>query len=283
MVLLGGCGGGVLDPKGPVGSDERTILLNALVIMLAIVIPTIVAALGFAWWFRASNTKATFLPTWAYSGRIEVIVWAIPTLVITFLGALIWIGSHRLDPYRPLDSKLKPVEIEVVSLDWKWLFIYPGQGVASVNQLVIPAGVPVHFSLTSASVMNAFFVPQLGGMIYTMNGMVTQLSLQADAPGVFHGQSSHFSGDGFSGMKFDVRAVPGAVFAEWVAATKANGPVLDVAAYRAFASQSQDVKPFTWRAVEPALFTAISSQRIPPSAGPTTGRGGARVNPEPAK
>src|SRR4051812_2326242 len=159
--------------------------------MLAIVIPTILATLAFAWWFRESNSRARYLPDWAYSGRIELVVWAIPTLVILFLGGVTWIGSYDLDPARPLSSHVKPLEVQVVSLDWKWLFIYPEQGVAAVNELVVPAGRPVHFSLTSASVMNAFFVPQLGSMIYAMNGMTTQLHLQADRPGDFYGRSSH--------------------------------------------------------------------------------------------
>ena len=173
-----------------------------------IVVPTIVAALFFAWWFRASNARASYRPDWVYSGRIEIIVWSIPLLVILFLGGVIWIGSHDLDPYRPIASQAKATEVQVVSLDWKWLFIYPDQGIASVNELVVPVAAPVHFSLTSASVMNSFFVPQLGSMIATMNGMVTQLHLQADQSGEFYGQSTQFSGDGFSGMQFVVRAVP---------------------------------------------------------------------------
>ena len=206
------------------GSGRReadyTILIDSLAIMLAIVVPTIVATLGFAWWFRASNTRARYLPDWAYSGQLELIVWAIPLLTIMLLGGVAWIGSHDLDPAKPLPSKDAPLEVQVVSLDWKWLFIYPDQQVASVNQLVIPAGVPVHFSLTSASVMNAFFIPQLGSMIYTMNGMTTQLNLQADAPGTFPGLSSHYSGDGFSDMHFDVEAVPADHFSAWVDATR---------------------------------------------------------------
>ena len=189
-LMPGGCTGGVLDPQGPIGAGERLILLDALGIMLMIVVPVIIAILAFSWWYRASNTKARYLPDWAYSGRIEFVVWAIPTLVVVFLGGIAWISSHELDPARPLSANPDPLEVQVVSLDWKWLFIYPEQGVASVNRLVVPAGVPIRFSLTSASVMNAFFVPQLGTMIYTMNGMATHLYLQADAPGVFHGLSS---------------------------------------------------------------------------------------------
>ena len=175
---LAACQPAVLDPQGVVGIAEKTILIDSLAIMLAIVVPTIVATLGFAWWFRASNTRATYLPAWAYSGRIELIVWGIPLLVITLLGGVAWIGSHQLDPAKPLASSTPPVEIQAVSLDWRWLFIYPNERIATVNELVVPAGVPIHFSLTSASVMNAFFIPQLGSMIYTMNGMTTQLHLQ---------------------------------------------------------------------------------------------------------
>src|SRR4051812_23290033 len=141
-LALGGCNGGVLDPQGRIGRAERTILFNALAIMLAIVIPTIVATLAFAWWFRASNARARYLPDWAYSGRIELVVWSIPTLVILFLGGVIWIGSYDLDPARPLNSEIEPINVQAVSLDWKWLFIYPDQGVASLNELVVPAGTP---------------------------------------------------------------------------------------------------------------------------------------------
>ena len=182
-IVLTACQPAVLDPRGIIGIAEKTILIDSLAIMLAIVIPTVAATFAFAWWFRASNTRARYLPDFAYSGRLELIVWAIPLLVIMLLGGVTWIGSHDLDPAKPLASNTPPLEVQVVSLDWKWLFIYPEQHVASVNQLLVPAGVPVHFSLTSASVMNAFFIPQLGSMIYTMNGMTTQLNLQADAPG----------------------------------------------------------------------------------------------------
>jgi cytochrome o ubiquinol oxidase subunit II len=186
-LLLGGCDLAVLSPAGPIGEAERTILLDALVIMLAIVVPTLLATLAFAWWFRASNSHARHLPTWAYSGRVELIVWSIPALVVFFLGGVAWIGAHELDPARPLDSRVKPLEIQVVSLDWKWLFIYPGQGIGSVNRLVVPAGVPLHLQITSASVFNVFFVPRLGSEIYSMYGMTTELNLQADQPGIYNG------------------------------------------------------------------------------------------------
>jgi cytochrome o ubiquinol oxidase subunit II len=192
---------------------------------------------------------------------------------------VIWIGSHDLDPFKPISSPEKPVEVQVVSLDWKWLFIYPEQGVASVNELVVPAAVPVHFSLTSASVMNMFFVPQLGTMIATMNGMVTQLHLAADKPGEFYGQSAQYSGDGFSDMNFVVRAVPRDAFAQWVATARQSGQALDRAGYTALSQQSKGVRPFTYGTIDPTLFNAVATQQLPPGPGPSAGRGGAGVHP----
>jgi cytochrome o ubiquinol oxidase subunit II len=278
-IVVTACQPAVLDPQGVVGIAEKTLMIDSLAIMLAIVLPTIAATFAFAWWFRASNTKAKFLPGFTYSGRLELIVWAIPVLVIMLLGGVIWIGSHELDPGRPLVSKAPPLDIQVVSLDWKWLFIYPNQGVASVNQLVLPAGVPIRFYLTSASVMNAFFIPQLGSMIYTMNGMTTHLNLQADTPGTFHGLSSHFSGDGFPGMHFDVHAVPAEQFSTWIETTRATGPTLDAASYGMLSKQSLDVSPFTYRATSPELFQQIATQALPPGPGPHTGRPNPNVSP----
>jgi cytochrome o ubiquinol oxidase subunit 2 len=286
-LLLTACQPAVLDPQGPVGIAEKTILIDSLAIMLAIVVPTIVATFAFAWWFRASNIRARYLPTWAYSGRIELIVWGIPLLVVMLLGGVAWVGAHDLDPAKPLPSgsatttttAAAPLEVQAVSLDWKWLFIYPGQGIASVNHLVVPAGVPVHFSLTSASVMNAFFIPQLGSMIYTMNGMMTQLNLQADAPGSFRGLSSHYSGDGFSGMHFEVEAVPAADFATWVEATRNKGPILDAASYAALSKQSLNTAPFTYGSADPKLFQQIVMQQLPPGPGPEAGEPNRDVSP----
>jgi cytochrome o ubiquinol oxidase subunit 2 len=278
-IVLTACQSGVLDPQGPVGIAEKTILIDSLAIMLAIVIPTIAATLAFAWWFRASNTTAIYLPNFEYSGRIELIVWSIPLLTVILLGGVAWIGSHDLDPAKPLTSKTPPLEVQVVSLDWKWLFIYPSQRVASVNQLLVPAGVPLHFSLTSASVMNAFFIPQLGSMIYTMNGMTTQLNLRADVPGAFRGLSSHYSGDGFSDMHFDVRALPAEQFDAWIEATRNTGATLNAESYAALARQSVSTMPFTFRAVDPEMFRQIVEQKLPPGPGPQSGRPNPSVSP----
>jgi cytochrome o ubiquinol oxidase subunit II len=270
---LAGCDG-VLDPRGPIGVSERLILIDSVAIMLVIVIPVIVATLGFAWWFRASNDRATYLPYWSFSGQLELIVWAIPALVITFLGGIAWFGSHALDPFRPLESKTAPVEIEVVSLDWKWLFIYPNDGVASVNQIGIPTGVPVHFKLTSSGVMNSFFVPQLGSQIYTMAGMTSQLSLQADQPGDYLGLSAQFSGDGFSDMRFVVHALAPDDYTKWIASAKAGGNALDTTAYAALARQFGNVQAATYHSVDPKLFDAIVDETAPPSGGAQEQPGG---------
>jgi cytochrome o ubiquinol oxidase subunit 2 len=270
-------------PAGPIAAANRTILFNSLAVMLVIVVPTLVAILAFAWWFRASNPRARRHPHFTYSGRIELIVWSIPTLTILFLGGLIWYGSHQLDPRRPIDAGRAALEIQAVSLDWKWLFIYPGQQVASINELVVPAGVPLRFRLTSASVMNTFFIPQLGSMIYTMNGMETELNLMADREGIFFGQSAHYSGDGFSDMNFKVRAVPEDAFEAWASGLRGKGGALDAKAYAALAQQSRDVPPMAFGEVQPDLFDAVVRQALPPGPGPATGRGGDRdVHPESA-
>jgi len=262
---LGGCTEGILDPKGPIAAAERQILLNALGIMLAIVIPTILATLGVAYWFRSSNTRARYLPDFTYSGRLEMLVWSIPAMTVLLVGGVAWVGSHDLDPRKPIASTVKPVSVQVVSLDWKWLFIYADQGIASVNQLTIPVGTPVRFELTSSGVMNSFFVPQLGSQIYAMAGMVTRLQLQADHPGTYRGLSAQFSGDGFADMRFNVEAVPAEGFAQWVAATRSAGPALDAQAYADLAKPSQAVAPFTYRAVAPDLFSGISSAGMQPA------------------
>ncbi len=259
---LGGCNEGVLDPKGPIAGAERQILFNSLGIMLAIVIPTILATCGVAYWFRSSNERARYQPEFRYSGRLEVLVWAIPAMTVLLVGGVAWVGAHDLDPRKAISAAAKPVTIQVVSLDWKWLFIYPEQGVASVNHLVVPAGTPISFELTSSGVMNSFFVPQLGSQIYTMSGMVTHLQLQADHPGSYRGLSAQFSGDGFADMHFVVDAVPAQQFEQWLASTRGNGPKLDAQSYADLAKPSEAVAPFTYGAVSPGLFNTIMSSAM---------------------
>jgi cytochrome o ubiquinol oxidase subunit II len=267
VAALGGCAEGALDPKGPVASAEREILFNSLGIMLVIVIPTVLATLGVAFWFRASNERARYRPDFRYSGRVEMLVWSIPLMTVLLVGGVAWIGSHDLDPPKPIASTEKPLRVQVASLDWKWLFIYPDQGVASVNQLTIPVGTPVSFELTSSGVMNSFSVPQLAGQIYTMAGMVTRLNMRADYPGTYRGMSANFSGDGFADMHFNVEAVPPERFAQWVASTRSAGPALDAQAYADLVKPSKAVAPFTYRSIVPGLFTGILSAGLQPHGG----------------
>src|SRR6202140_2049904 len=257
-----GFGMNILDPQGPIGAADKTLLIDSLAIMLAIVLPTIATVFGFAYWFRASNSKARYLPHWAYSGRIELVVWSIPTLTIILLGGVAWIGAHQLDPAKPVEGSAPPLRIQAVSLDWKWLFIYPDQNVATINTLIVPAGVPLQFQLTSASVMNVFFIPQFGSMIYTMNGMTTRLNLRADSPGTFGGLAAHFNGDGFSDMHFDVHVVPPEEFLKWA---------LDEHSYEQLAKPSMRNEPAIYRLAYPDLFQSIATQKIPPSPGAQAG------------
>jgi cytochrome o ubiquinol oxidase subunit 2 len=254
---LGGCSEGVLNPQGPIAFAERQILFNSLGILLAIVVPTILATLGVAFWFRSSNRRAVYMPEFTYSGRLELIVWSIPAMTVLLVGGVAWVGAHDLDPRRAITSAVKPITVQVVSLDWKWLFIYPDLGIASVNRLTVPIGTPISFELTSSGVMNSFFVPQLGSQIYTMSGMATRVQLQADHPGTYPGLSAQFSGDGFADMRFTVDAVPPDAFAGWAAATRSTGPTLDAGTYADLARPSEKVAPFTYRAISPDLFNQI--------------------------
>jgi cytochrome o ubiquinol oxidase subunit 2 len=262
-LLLAACNRGILDPVGPVAAQEKQLLINSTAIMLAIIIPTMIATVAFAWWFRRGNAKATYRPDWEYSGAIEMVVWGIPVLTVMLLAGIAWIGSHRLDPGRPLPSDKPPLKVDVVSLDWKWLFIYPDQGIATVNRLVVPAGTPVSYRLTSATVWNVFWVPQMGTMIYTMPRMTTRLNLQADRLGSFKGVSGHFSGDGFPGMEFQVQSLPPEQFAMWAQGARGQGPVLDGPGYAALSKPSSYVKPMTYGAVAPGLYDSIVANRAP--------------------
>jgi len=272
----------ILDPQGPIGAADKAILIDSLAIMLAIVVPTILATFAFAFWFRASNAKAFYWPDWEYSGRIELVVWAIPALTVILLGGVAWIGAHQLDPPKPIAGSSRPLTIQAVSLDWKWLFIYPDQKVATINTLTVPAGVPLQFQLTSSSVMNAFFIPQFGSMIYTMNGMTTRLNLQADTPGTFQGLSAQFSGDGFADMHFDVHVVPPQQFSKWAQDASNVQQALDAHSYEQIAKPSMKNEPAIYRLADPELFRSIATQKIAPSPGAQAGVKGASPQMEAA-
>jgi cytochrome o ubiquinol oxidase subunit 2 len=260
MACEGDCGNShwaILDPKGPIASDEKQLILNAFGLMLIVVIPVIVMTFVFMWKYRASNQKAEYQPKWDNSHLIEVIVWLVPAVIVLFLASMVWRSTHDLTPEKPLASAVKPITVEVVAMDWKWLFIYPEQGIATVNQLLMPVGTPVNFRITSDSVMNSFFIPRLGGQIYAMAGMQTELHLLADTPGVYRGLSTQFSGEGFSGMNFEARASNSDEFKQWVAAVKSTRRDLNSLELKRLEVPSENVRPVYFSKVEPELFESI--------------------------
>ncbi|MGF6742051.1 ubiquinol oxidase subunit II [Paraburkholderia atlantica] len=258
MLLLSGCSNlDILNPKGSVGLAERDLIATSVWAMLIVVIPVILMTLFFAWRYRASNRNAEYKPGWTHSTAIEVVVWTIPALIILFLAVLTWKSTHELDPYRPLESEVKPISVEVVALDWKWLFIYPDLGIASVNQLAIPVGTPVNFRITSDTVMNSFFIPQLGGQIYAMAGMQTRLHLIADHAGDYAGLAANFSGKGFSDMKFRTLASSPEEFNAWVAKVRASSDRLDMDRYHAVSEPSEKDPVRYFSTVDPKLFNNI--------------------------
>jgi cytochrome o ubiquinol oxidase subunit II len=271
-LLLCGCHWAVLDPKGPVGLQERSIILTATVLMLIVVVPVIALTVFFAWRYRASNTRAEYRPDWSHSNTIEAVVWLIPCVIVAALGVIAWRSSHTLDPYRPLTSRLAPIRIDAVALDWKWLFIYPDQKVATVNEVAFPANVPVEFHITSATVMNAFFIPQLGSQIYAMAGMQTQLHLLANEAGTYQGLSSNYSGDGFSGMTFEAIALPPHGFDAWLAKVRASPQKLGDTSFARLAEPSENDPVAYYSQVRPSLFADIIGGRMPAGAGPMVAR-----------
>lgn len=261
-VLLSGCNSAIMDPKGAIGLEQRTLILTAIGLMLIVVIPVIIMAFAFAWKYRASNTNAKYSPNWSHSNKVEAVVWTIPVIIIAILATITWKTSHQLDPFKPIVSDEKPMTVEVVSLDWKWLFIYPEQGIATVNELVIPKDVPVQFKITSDTVMNSFFIPQLGSQIYAMAGMQTQLHLIANEAGTYKGISANYSGRGFSGMKFNAIATPTrADFDAWVAKVKqAPNQLATMDQFKSLAADSIDNPVEYFSTVQPDLFKNIIGQ-----------------------
>ena len=258
VLALSGCSGGVLDPKGQIGIDEKNLIIIATVLMLLVVIPVIVMTLYFAWKYRDTQTHEIYAPKWAHSNKIEAFVWAVPIVIVIILGVITWQSTHSLDPYKPIEGKGKHLTVEVVSLNWKWLFIYPEQGIATVNELVFPANVPVEYKITSESTMNSFFIPQLGSQIYSMAGMQTKLHLIANEPGTFQGISANYSGAGFSGMKFNAIATPTqGDFDQWVSDVKAQGSSLTKANYDQLALASEDNPVTYYGNVDKDLFHSI--------------------------
>ena len=256
--ILSGCSDVVLlNPKGPIGIAERYAIGVAFALMLIVVIPAIIMAFWFPHRYRESGPKDDYDPKWSHSTKIELVIWLIPAIIVTALGILVWKETHRLDPFSPIDSAVKPINIEAVSLDWKWLFIYPDQHIATVNQLVFPVAVPVSFRITSGSVMTSFFIPQLGSQIYAMPGMQTRLHLLANEPGIYIGQNQQYSGRGYSDMNFDVRVTSKKQFEDWIQQTKHSPDKLDLARFREISKPSVGFPVTTYTSVEDGLFNNV--------------------------
>lgn len=256
----------VLDPAGVIGSQEKMLMIQATLFMLIVAVPVWAAAIFFAWWYRASNTTARYQPDWAHSNAEELIWWAIPIEIILVLGAFTWTSTHELDPRRPIGTDT-PLVVEVVALDWKWLFIYPEQGIATVNYAEIPVGKPVVFKITADAPMNSFWVPRLGGQIYAMTGMVNELNLRADEAGSFTGMSANYSGIGFNHMNFTLRAVEKERFDAWVLRTRDEPRTLDRVSYATLRKQSIETKPVLYGSVMSGLYETILGQFMPGMSG----------------
>ena len=271
--FLSGCNFVVLHPSGDVAVQQRDLLVMSTGLMLLIIVPVMVLTAVFAWRYRARNRAARYEPDWDHSTKLELVIWAAPLLIIICLGALTWLGTHLLDPYRSLDRigpgqavarGEKPLNVEVVSLDWKWLFIYPDYGIATVNDLAAPVNRPINFKITSASVMNAFYIPALAGQIYSMAGMETKLHAVINRAGTYVGFSSNYSGAGFSGMRFAFHGLSSADFDKWVEKAKASGATLDRATYLKLEHPSQDVPVIRYASVDPSLYNAILNMCVDP-------------------
>lgn len=213
--LLSGCDSGAIDPKGQIATEELKLIIFSIKLMLLVVVPVILMAICFAWRYR-EGANGAYTPDWKHSTLLEVVWWSIPCIIILILGTVTWKTTHSLDPYKPIDSQIKPIEVEVVSLDWKWLFIYPEYKIASLNYLKIPTNTPINFKITAASPMNSFIIPQLGGQIYAMTGMTTKLHLLADTPGSYRGLATNYTGIGFAEMNFTAEVTSTTNFTNWV-------------------------------------------------------------------
>jgi cytochrome o ubiquinol oxidase subunit 2 len=270
---LAGCKMVVMDPAGDVAMQQRDLILLATGLMLLIIVPVIALTLFFAWKYRASNTAADYQPEWSHSTRLEMAVWGAPLAIILVLGTVTWITCHTLDPYRPIDriargrpiaAGTRPLEVDVVALDWKWLFIYPELGVASVNELALPVDRPVAFKITASSVMNSFYAPALAGQVYAMPGMQTQLHAVLNKPGDYEGFSANYSGAGFSGMRFRLKGLAPADFDRWAAQMRQGGARLTRADYLALARPSADEPVRRYASVDPTLFLDVVNQCAAP-------------------
>ena len=264
LASLSGCKMIVLDPQGLIAHQENRLLIIAVILLMIIVLPTIIISCLVAYKYRASNAKAKYTPNWAHNNLLEIAWWIAPIVICAILGTVIWKSTHKLDPYKPLVSTVKPVKVQVVSLQWRWLFIYPQQGIATINYLKVPEKTPIDISLTADSPMNAFQVPQLGGQIYTMAGMKTKLHLISDHRGIYSGRSVSFSGEGFEGMIFKTHVVSRKAFDRWVHTVKQRKNPLSLAVYKKLMAPNTDSRIKFYSSVRHNLFNTIMMQYMNP-------------------
>ena len=273
VLLLAGCNTVVMNPSGDIASQQAHLIWVSTLLMLLIIVPVILLTLLFAWRYRASNKEAAYEPDWDHSTSLELVIWGAPLLIIIALGLLTWINTHTLDPFRPLQridaqrtipADTKPLEVEVVALDWKWLFIYPEQGIATVNELAAPVDRPIHFKITSTSVMNSFYIPALAGQIYAMPGMQSQLNAVINQPGEYKGFSSNYSGAGFSGMHFKFFGYNDTDFAQWVEKAKADGKELSRDEYLRLRQPTINAPVEHFAKVDNSLFVAEVDRCVEP-------------------
>jgi len=274
-LLLSGCKMAILNPMGPIAAEEKHLMITAVLLMLIVVIPTIILTCVISYKYRASNTKAKYRPDFTHSNKLEAIWWGIPIAIIAVLGTITWKTSHSLDPYKPLDSKVAPITIQVVSLEWRWLFIYPQQHIATMNFVEFPANTPVDFEITSDAPMNSFMIQQLAGQIYAMAGMQTKLHLLATTPGDYYGRSVSFSGDGFANMQFTARAAPSqTAFNQWVKSVQQSPNKLTLDSYNKLVPASSDTSTIYYSTVVDGLFNTIMMKYmmpVPPVVPPAKG------------
>lgn len=271
VALLSGCNWVLMNPSGDIALQQRNIILISTGLMMLIIVPVIALTLLFAWRYRKANTQADYRPDWDHSTQLELVIWAAPLLIIIALGAITWISTHTLDPYRPLSridanrpvpADVKPLVVEVVALDWKWLFIYPEQGIALVNEMAAPIDRPIQFKITASSIMNSFFIPALAGQIYAMPGMETKLSAVINKPGEFDGFSANYSGHGFNGMRFKFHGMATADFDKWVESNKTSGKQLTRADYLVLEKPSEREPVQRYASVDASLYKAIVNRCV---------------------
>lgn len=273
LLGLSACHAVVLDPSGDIAIQQRDLLINSALLMLVIIIPVMLLTVGFAYYYRQSNKKAQFEPEWDHSILLELVIWAGPLFIVICLGAMTWLSAHLLDPYHALGriapnkavtQDIKPLEIDVVSLDWKWLFIFPQYGIASVNDLALPIDRPINFHITSASVMNSFYIPALAGQIYAMAGMETILHAVLNKAGDFKGFSANYSGAGFSGMDFPTHGLSAHEFEQWIAGIKKNGSQLTRESFLKLAEPSEKEPAHYYAVIDGTLYSAILNFCVKP-------------------